>query len=363
MTRTRYVVEFLNKGNWEESSVCRPCETAEEAEALRQKHFGRRASAYHTRVRKVKSATMGNLIESHVRTPGRATVLLPPGLGDIHWVFLKLEGFLSRHGFTGADAWIWDVGGPRRSAEFVQRVPFVHYVDYINIPDRYDRRDVHNFCQQTNPVMPNTFGFDFVIAFNGLLEAGLPLDTAMDGASINWHYPIIQTEEECRFAQLEKEKGPWVLLYFSSLGRVFNQWTEIITPNRVIELIRLIKSTYPHHRVKMVGLPWDEGFSDRIQGVEFENLVGKTNPDEYFALLRGAEAMVGFANGNGILATHFGVPTVMIWNRERYPHMAFRTNWVSPHSRYLPVEIEDFNPSQIIDALNNMTDKQVSVHV
>ena len=300
-----------------------------------------------------------NLISRHQKTPGHATVLLPPGLGDIHWVLLKLQGFLNAHGFNGADVWIWDVGGPRRSAEFVKRVPFVRFIDYLVVPDR---RAVSAFCTQLNPVMANTWGFDFVIALNGYLEAGLPLEPAMDNAAIHWDYPILTTPAECEFARSHTARGPWILLYFSGLAQVFKRWTDLVTPKRVADLIDELQYAWPDRRVIFVGLPWDHGFAEQVSGVAAENLVGQTSFDEYVALLRGADGMIGFANGNTILTTHFGVPTVMVWNQDRYTYANFRLNWVAPQSLYAPVEIDNFDPESLVSKLRSLMNRRVTHH-
>lgn len=296
-------------------------------------------------------ATQINLIPHYVRRPGVATVLLPPGLGDSHWVFLKLQGFLAARGFQSADAWVWDLGGPRRSKEYIQRIPFVRFVDYIDL--RPNHKEINRLVHIPDAVsfLEGRWGFDFTIALNGWLEEGKDIAQAVDGSAVNWDYEIAETQAEQKFAAWHRDRGPWIVLYFSALAQAFQNWVKFVTPQRVTSLVASLQEIWPHHRFLFVGLPWDSGFAEKVRGTGIECLVGKTNPDEYFALLRGAGGAIGFANGNTILTTHFGVPTVMIWSSDRFPHMGFRTNWVRPGSAYLPVEIEDFEPSRIADAL------------
>ena len=358
-----YFVEVCSGGAWNIVPDCPPFTAPQEAEAHRQQYQSQNRNSWLTRVTKYRTQIDINKIPHHVKTPGRATVLLPPGLGDIHWVFLKLQGFLAQNGYTGADAWVWDAGGPRRSAEFVSRIPFVRFVDYIEFRSHPERRGLHEFCQKPNPVMQNKWGFDYVIALNGYLEAGLPLESALDGAPVNWEYPILQTAAEADYWQEQGAIGPWILMYFSGLAQMFDRWTAIITPDRVVELARHLQSRLPGRRVLMVGLPWDKGFAEKVTGVAIENMVGKTNPDQYFALLRGADAMIGFANGNTILTTYFGVPTVMIWNRDRYQHPGFHTNWVGPESSYFPMELDDFDACVIADKITSLIDRSNLAHV
>jgi len=279
-------------------------------------------------------------------------ICLPPGLGDIHWVACKLEAFLAAHGATTADAWIWDVGGPRRSAEFVYRMPFLRFMDYR--PMAFEAADYNALCwgnEQTS--IANKYGFDFVLAVNGWMEHGKPLADAMGGAAINWDYTINQLPDELAYMAEQQARGPWMLLYFSEVAQ-FGTWTRYCNEHNIRRLADLLKVRFPNHRLIFVGLPWDQPLMDRATSPHVENLAGKTHPSQYFALLRGADAMIGFANGNTILTSHWGVPTVMIWNRERYPNMGFRTNWVRPGAPYCPFEIEHWNEQHIVDAIANL---------
>lgn len=304
----------------------------------------------------IEKARSVNLIPRYVRRPGVATVLLPPGLGDIHWVLLKLEGFLRQRGYESADAWIWDLKGPRRSREFVERVGFVRFVDYAELMPNHAA--VSELVKSENAItcLDRCWGFDFTIALNGWLEEGKELAPAMDGAAINWDYPIAETEAEREFSARHQDQGPWVLLYFSALAQVFKNWLTFVTPGGVSEMINGLQEMWPDKRFVFVGLPWDSGFAEQVKGDNSECLVGKTCPDEYFALLRGADGAIGFANGNTILTTHFGVPTVMIWSHDRFPHDEFRTNWVRPGSSYAPIEIEDFVPTRIVESLASISE-------
>lgn len=279
-------------------------------------------------------------------------ICLPPGLGDIHWVVLKIEDFMRRRGAEKADAWIWDVGGPRRAAEFVYRMPFLNFIDYA--PIGFEGGDYDAICwgNQINYI-EKKYGFDYVIAVNGWMEHGLPLATAMDGAAINWDYELRRLPDEIAYEEEQRKRGKWILLYFSEVAQ-FGSWIRYCDENKIRALAHMLHDRFPDHRLIFVGLPWDQPLMDRATSPYVENLAGRTHPSQYFALLRGADAMIGFANGNTILTSHFKIPTVMVWNRERYPNMGFRTNWLRPGAYYCPYEIEHWHAPHIVDEIERL---------
>jgi len=290
-----------------------------------------------------------NLLAKHTRDGARPRILLPPGLGDCHWVILKLRDFLSKHcAIAEADVWLWDMGGPRRSAEFIQRVPFLRFVDYMVIPRIYGAQ-LRELCRTDRTVISNYCGFDFAFALNGWMELGKPIDNAM-GSEPEWDYPILEAAQETAFALEHRAKGPWILTYFSAL-----LWANELGVQSVRNLLTRLEASFPGHRILQVGLPWDSEFADKLGRPREFNMCGQTDPDEYFALLRGCDGMVGFANGNTILTTYFGRPTVMVWNRKRYPNSGFRSNWVQPGAKYSSLEMEDFSPGRAADDLLRLT--------
>ena len=52
-------------------------------------------------------------------------ILLPSGIGDIHWVLVKLQAFIQALGCPPPELWIADDVARRRSLEFLRLVPWV----------------------------------------------------------------------------------------------------------------------------------------------------------------------------------------------------------------------------------------------
>lgn len=276
-------------------------------------------------------------------------VLLPPGLGDLHWVLLKLEDFMRQRGVEIADAWIWDLDPAfRRSLGLIERIPFLRAQGYYPM-HQMDWHIYAGLCINATIDYVETWdGFDYVLALNGKMDHGMAIEPMMGGAAVNWAYEITATdgEREAR-DRLVRPLEPYVLLYLSEIAQ-FQSWVRHLTPDLGRELIHRLHARFPGHHVVMIGMPWDAPFSERIGPSPALNLNGKTSFDEYMALIRNASAILGFANGNTILGSHFGIPTLMVWSTKTYPHAGFRHNWVRPGAWYATVEIENLNVSQTL---------------
>ena len=60
-------------------------------------------------------------------------ILTIPGIGDIHWVMLKLESWIAKN-CPGEipEVHVWNFDGRPRSEDFVKRIPFVKFGGYFN---------------------------------------------------------------------------------------------------------------------------------------------------------------------------------------------------------------------------------------
>ena len=57
------------------------------------------------------------------------------GIGDIHWVMLKMESFIEQNcKGTIPEITIWNFDGRPRADGFVSRIPFVKFAGYDNEP-------------------------------------------------------------------------------------------------------------------------------------------------------------------------------------------------------------------------------------
>lgn len=291
-------------------------------------------------------------------------ILVFPGLGDIHWVLLKLQGMLTNPDRRPKVS-VWNFDGRPRSLEFVRRVPFVE-ADGYHVPGNQKRIMLLGGFKGLNAtgfytVIENWIGFDYVMSFNGALLTGQTLDKIAPGVPVNWAYPINQTPNEITAQGVYKTTlgSKYIMFYFSEHG-MFVNWVKRFPRLRIQQTLDLIHKMLPDYKLVLTGSVWDSPFNASLKGPNIINEVGRTTLDQFFGLLRGASVFCGFPGGNTIISTHLNVPTVMIWD-EFFKHPNFRTNWVDPaklNTLYFPLETKSTTNATIADKVVKLAKAQ-----
>lgn len=274
-------------------------------------------------------------------------ILLLPGLGDVHWVFLKLQSWLKRMGpeWENPEVSIWNIDNRPRTLEYFQFVPWVKPGGYVDIPlVGKDKLKFNSLYQHLNDgdVLFNFHGFDAFIGTNGNMRNGKPFRDILGGAEINYEYgPVLPPHE---FGERERERGPYFVLGFSGFGMFEHSWCPKMTAENIKDLVKGLKTQFPGYRFVFTGCSWDDAFSRQCVGEGDVALVGKTTLPEFFSLLRHSSGYLGWCGGNSILAQHLGIPTVVWWSRIYFPKHD-REGWQTlgprgPHQ--LVLEVEDF---------------------
>lgn len=280
-------------------------------------------------------------------------LLVIPGIGDIHWVALKLQSFIDTH-CPGQvpEVWIWNFDNRPRSADFVKRLPFVRFGGYWNHP--LEQPTFHDHYITGN--VDVTWGFqdfDALLCVNGSLRVGRDMTQIMPEYGINWQYPIRETPEDTAFGDRFAADGKFALLCFSDFG-MFAKWVHHM-PARVCSSLIQRLGERMGCRMVLTGSPWDAEFCKRLTG-HTDDLIGKTSCGELLAMIRRAEAFVGWCGGNTIVSTHMGTPTLMLWS-DYFTDRRFQTNWVAPQAMgrcYTPMNVENFDESAAVDAVEMM---------
>lgn len=147
-------------------------------------------------------------------------ILVIPGLGDIHWVALKLQSFIETHcPGERPEVFIWNFDGRPRSAEFVQRLPFVRFGGYWDEPLDIDRPAFQRaYMTGEDDAVPGFHGFDWFLCVNGSLRVGKPIDEILPEYRVDWNYPFeVRAGDERRADEIGE---PYVLAYFTDHGLV-----------------------------------------------------------------------------------------------------------------------------------------------
>ncbi len=254
-------------------------------------------------------------------------ILVAPGSGDIHWVMLKMESLIKNQ-FEGEtpEIWVWSESKKtERSEDYIKRIPFVKWGGYFRA-EKHVAVGQQVFVHGKPWVMDDWNGFDLFVAFNAPLGWGTHISQIAPRWDINWDYPIqLRFEDQFKAFQIKDDHGPYVLVSF--FGHSFYKgWHKHFGVDRIKALLAKLREKY---QVVLTGREWDT-FMAAMGGPGDIDLVGKTTMGELLGLCGRAQAFVGFAAGNGMLAQHLGCPTFMLWDMNQW-HPHFATNWVSPN--------------------------------
>lgn len=272
-------------------------------------------------------------------------ILLLPGLGDVHWVFLKLQSWLQRHGpeWDRPEIHIWDIDNRPRTLAYLSYVPWVQVGDYFNMDLRSENKKFNSLYinKGSQDVLYDFHGFDAVIGTNGNMRNGVPFSEIMGGAEIDYQYgPVLPPNG---YGRRHRLIGPYFVLCFSGFGMFENAWCRKMNPVVIKRMVSDLRAHYPDHRFLFTGCPWDYEFAKLCCTGADELLVGSTTLPQFFSLLQYSSGYIGWCGGNAILAQHLNVPTVTWWSRVYFPKHD-RTGWETPHERkvHMVLDVEDY---------------------
>ncbi len=253
-------------------------------------------------------------------------LLLPPGIGDIHWCMLKMQSFAER--MNGGKKPVVSIctmaGNKNRAKGYVDKLPFVEWGGYFDM-SKHKREFLEAFTQGK---IRGFKQFDYLYGYNTQVEKGLPpSEWWPKECTVNWHYPMQQSfEEGQRMERATTALSPYVLVSFYTHGW-YQQWTNVLPPELVIEAIREV---IPNATILITGAHWDRPVADALaKRTNSQSIAGKTTIEELCGLIRGAEAFVGHAAGNAMLAVHYRTPTVMLWSESKFKR-AMWDCWAPP---------------------------------
>ena len=278
----------------------------------------------------------------------------PTGLGDMHWVLLKLGALKESESPCTLRLTIPGFGDPKmifRAAGFLKLLPML---------DSYDT-EVTDAVQVDEGAKDVTKPHYRLIA-NGHIERGHRIDNWYPHLKADYHYQVDIPERDMLHAQRQREHTgrKLILLYASN-----EQWNYNITGNKAwtskdwVALIATLNELdiYP----VLIGKAWDRDFANRISAGTFVDLIGKTSEGQLLALFKISDAVVGLCSGATILSVHIGAKSLVFWpergkigaNMEF--HKDFQTDWADPRAleskQYIPLSLGTFDVDDVIGYL------------
>lgn len=284
-------------------------------------------------------------------------ILLLPGLGDVHWVFLKLQDWLRKRGPDWAmpEVSIWNIDNRPRTLEYFQFIPWIKTGGYFQLPiagkDQQILNSVYMNSSSTDSVY-DFHGYDAFIATNGSMRNGVPFSKILEGAAINYDYGPMLCDDD--YGKSAKALGRYFVLCFSGFGMFAHDWCNHMPASAIRDMVAQLRGKFPQHDFIFTGCAWDDAFSSQCQTPADRQLVGQTTLPQLLSLLRHSDGYIGWAGGNSILAQHMGVPAAVWWSRRHFPKHD-RLGWETPHRdrRHLVFEAEDYHRVKTPAAIAN----------
>ncbi len=268
---------------------------------------------------------------------------MPPGIGDLHWIMVKLESFKKKNKIKKIKAHM-NLGHKENvnfhdcSIEYLNLIPFIDTAESVEevLPFEYALAGGSG-----TPLFKNHGGCDYMLEFNSLLEKGVKLKDILPEYDTNFDYPIMEPPKSERFAAtIKKEAGGKIALLFTASVEA-NDVTakDLWTPRHWMELARNIYNE-TNCRLVLIGSRWDKSYADRIVALDKEkiifDIVGQTSVAHLFALIRAANVLIGYTCGVVIMATKYRIPVASFWwikskaNPDGRFKRAFMRSWLSP---------------------------------
>jgi hypothetical protein len=280
-------------------------------------------------------------------------ILTIPGIGDIHWVMLKMESFIQQN-CRGEipEIHIWNFDNRPRSADFVKRIPFVKFGGYFNQSLEIDKRRFNaSYMRGQYSEIKEFHGFDSYLCVNGGLRIGHNIENILPQYKVNWDYEI--NLNGCSTSI----KEPYIIFYFSNHG-MFTNWVNHLPPEKIKDLLAQIKG----YKLILTGSTWDAPFNELLESENVINMCGDTSLNDLLGLIKGASAFVGWCGGNTIISQHLNTPTLMLWSN--YFEKPFQTNWVSPDrlgKMYIPMNVEGLNFDEFNRNLGELLERKATL--
>lgn len=244
-------------------------------------------------------------------------VYVPDGIGDIHWIFMKLNGLKRACKAKRVNLFIRDItpARPHRALEFVGMNPAVNNAEYtkevIDVPP--------------DGFMVDHKGYDYVLNANGVLETGDRLENWLPDIPIEYDYPLNLRPPK---------KSDAAFAYFGAKD-VEEVWAGTWTS---ASWAKVVSAVSRRARVVALGLDCDRGKAVEVASADadFKDLISKTTFEQALALVMGGKVLFGSVSGLTMVAASKGARTVILWpdgkSKQSLPN-EMRTSWIDVRNR------------------------------
>jgi hypothetical protein len=255
-------------------------------------------------------------------------ILVPQGIGDSIWAIHKIQSLAKNEPIDIRIA-CWDREHivETRASDFLKRFKFINSVEPYVVPKNGGAGPV---LMPESPVADGYYRYlpdgpadlpdiDFVMMPNAPLERGIRLENWLPELETNWNImdDFHFTDKEKELSKSYNESGPYAVFFLGSEASntyAGHNRSGIWKPEYWIELGNRIKEELKT-RIIVVGAFYDKSYYDRYirEHVDWEDMIGKLEINETFAVTKNARFIISYQAGIGIVTSYFGVPTGIFW--------------------------------------------------
>jgi len=275
---------------------------------------------------------------------------VPPGMGDSYWVMTKMESFKEKNAIDHLAVVVHRDSIHYYTADYLKLLPFVDEVretkETLKIGRFYEDKE--------NPgcIAENIQGIDYLIDPGAKMWLkGTHLKDILPEYKTNYQLSmnLSMASKEFATAIKDKNKGKLVLFYTSSKGNNCNWNKEDWKYEDWMNLANLI---YENSGIRpmAIGAEWDRDYINELKKLDkndsIQDFVGGIDIQLTLSMIKESNLVISFACGIPILATYFGIPTVIFWaingiSKSNRFNPSFQYSWIPPgmekKNKYIPV--------------------------
>jgi 2-polyprenyl-3-methyl-5-hydroxy-6-metoxy-1,4-benzoquinol methylase len=283
----------------------------------------------------------------------------PTGLGDVHWILLKMRSLRRVEEPCTLCLTIPGNGDPdliMRSKGFLKLLPFIDRVRLEIGPPVI----VDSYCDDVRKP-------EYTWIANGHLERGRRIEEWAPHLPVDYHYPVeIPAEATAWAAGIKEQAGSQLVVMYAS-SQAWNHsvtgssnwgvkdWAAVIAELSAAGIMPVL-----------IGKHWDKDYAGlMLQEIKhpYIDLIGQTDEAQALALMKASDATIGMCAGITILAVHLRVRSIVFWpevgvgNQDTLMlfNKGFQDDWVDPEQlkdgTYRPMSLGGFTVADVTDQL------------
>lgn len=233
--------------------------------------------------------------------------IVPQGIGDISWLFSKIDDFSKHHEIKMAIA----NDTLKRSCYFIDMHPTISFDGYTS----HSYSDVNsNKISENTDLNSLEDGKTYFLSANEWLEKGNNLNEFLPKEKINYHYNLCFREQSVERANSLLNSDLRIGIYGScySMLRAWNFWKEHEWFGMVAKLV----TEYPNACFYIIGAKFDIDLGDKliellkIQKVKYVRVIGESLETALW-IIKNLDYLFAFPSGLGIMANVLKTPCIM----------------------------------------------------